>query len=247
MSDGWTPTEWQADLLAVPVEHDVLALAGRGTGKTVAGLFLVLSQAARLGRKCRALFTRRTRTSLKDAWALAAELFTAADPNIRFNAVEGRVDFSNGATCWFGELGDAASLRKWTGFTITLLVVDEVEMHPSPLLIDRLTASLRGAESRLVLLGHGGDVGDYWLMQRYGAEAEPGVPFEVKATGRSTVRLTGDYSSNPHLPSNYADTIMAAAVGDEFLAEAWLHGHLTIASGAYFAGVDLAEIGRAHV
>lgn len=162
------PTQWQRRVMETPEDHDLAILAGRGCGKSAVGFFLLARHAAAAGRGCRALYLRKTRTALRDAIEIAWNIFEAADAGVSFNANEGVWTFSNGAKVYFGELADDAAVRKWTGASLSYVVVDEVQQHASPSLIDRLYASLRLTPGRMVLLGHGGDVGDIWLQIQIG-------------------------------------------------------------------------------
>lgn len=231
------PTLWQQRVLTLPLEHDLALLGGRGLGKSWCLAFLALQTAERLRDGARMLFLRKTLKGTEDFALCCRKLFSAAyGKGASFNQQQGRWTLPNGASLSIHELSDYRSLDRFTGQSYSLVMLDQAEQHSSPELLDMLRGSLRGAEARLVIVGHAGGPGDHWLRSRYVQPSEAWKPFKDPISGRSFIRASGTFKDNPTLSRDYESQIKAATAGDEDLQRAWLEGSFAVSRGAYFSG-----------
>lgn len=238
---------WQARLLLLPEELDLLLAGGRGGGKTFAVLIAILRHAVQYGSAARVLVLRRTYKALEDLMATALEVFTTAyGKAARFNFAERFVKIHGGAYVEFGQLETQADLTKYVGRSFSLLVVDEVGQYPDPRLLETVRGSLRarrGIPCRTLWTANPGGVGHGWLCARFiFSGAEPWKPFTDEATGRQWVVCPSWFEENSYIdPVAYEAQLRAACAHDAGLFESWVTGNWAAASAGAFFGDVLQE------
>ena len=127
MTHSIEPTDYQARVLEIPENYDVLECGGRGGGKTYAEGLAILRHVEIHGAKARELFVRKTFAGLRDFEMVLRELFGAAyGTRATFNSQEHLWRLPNGATVELNQVEGPADLHKFQGRSFTLLCADEV-------------------------------------------------------------------------------------------------------------------------
>ena len=129
---------------------------------------------------------------------------------------------------------------KYMGNSISWLDFDEVQNWSSPKPLNKLRAILRspyGVFCRLLLMGNPGGLLHNYLKGRYIDPAPPFTPIYDKETDSWRVFIPSLLTDTPQLAENdpgYRNRIIAAAVGDQALLDAWLYGKWELGHGGMF-------------
>lgn len=235
-------SRFQARVLTLPEECDLILDGGRGGGKDIGTIFAILRHCEQYGDRARVLYIRRTYKGLADAELNLREVFGATyGPGARYNAAEHVWRLPNGAYVELGQLDSYDAYQKFQGRSMSLLVVSEAQQFPSPALLDLLRSNLRapyGIPLRSLWLANPGDVGSGWFAKRYVFSAEPWIPTVEPTTGRTFIRCPSTYRDNPFIDQErYAAQLRASAPTNPALVEAWLSGDWTAIAGAFFGAV----------
>jgi len=238
--DEVKPTEYQVRVLHLPERWNILLAGGRGGGKTMAALLLLLRHVEQHGDRARVLVVRETYNALRELEDQCDALLALAYRGLaRHNRHEHVFRLPNGASIEFGQLASPGDYGKYQGRSFTLLVADEVGNFASAKELTLLKSNLRGPEDlplRSIWAANPGGRLHTFLHMNFVSAASPWVPFNLE--GETWVVAPSTYRDNPHLDQEgYERNIRAATRGDEALEEAWLRGNWNIAKGAFFAGV----------
>lgn len=235
------PTPFQARVLSLPMEWDLLLDGGRGGGKTYCVILEVFRRAERWGARSRTLITRRTQGALSELEHELLAIFrlrygTAA----RHNANEHVFRLPNGAYVELRNLEGQRDLLPLQGKSFDCIVAEEVGQYADLSLFDFLRGCLRspsGVPCRFIMTANPGGPGHAVIAKRFIFRREAWVPVLDKVSGRTYVRCPSTLDDNPRLPSDYAGQMRAIASVDPGLYEAWRSGDWTAVAGDYFGGV----------
>ena len=241
------PTEMQATMQRVPIDHDLIACGGRGSGKSFGGELVVARDSTVLKERFNCLIVRRSYAGLQElSNSLSRTLSATYGQALSFNKSDWTLACPNGARFELAYLDPSrpqAMLRQ-QGRSRTTIWADEAGQYSDPDMLDQLRATLRapeGTPTRFILTANPGQAGHSWIRQRWVQPAgfpSPGQPvrFYCEDTASSTVYLGSNIGNNPHL--NFDETrrqIEIAAGGDPELLRAWLEGSFEgDVSGSYF-------------
>lgn len=241
-------TQYQNDIVAAPEACNIFLPGGRGSGKSYGMLGMALQHAELYGEHARIAYIRRHRPDCRDFESAARSIFWQAYGDAAtYNSQTGLWRLPNGATLEIGNLETETDLNRWTGRSFTLVLLDEVQQHVTPVLVDRLRACLRsgsGVPVRMVLAANPSGAGHTWLVRRFG-KAVPRRPFQDDS-GNWWISFPGTYLDNDSLHhESYERELRAAVAGDHNLARAWIEGRWDILAGSYFG--DCFEPARSVV
>lgn len=233
-------TDYQEAIVAAPESCNLFLPGGRGSGKSYSQLALALQHAELYGEHARMAYIRRHRPDCRDFESAARTIFYQAyGDQANYNTQTGLWRLPIGATMEIGNLENEGDLNRWTGRSFTLLLLDEVQQHISPVLLDQLRACLRsGADVpvRMVMAANPSGAGHTWLVRRFGA-AVPRRPFQDDS-GNWWISFPGTFRDNDTLhQESYERQIRSAVGGDINKLKAWLDGRWDILAGAYFGDV----------
>lgn len=126
MIDGITPTPYQSTVLAVPEKWNLLLAGGRGGGKSMGALLLILRHVEKYGDKARPLIVRETHKAVQELEEQLDQLLSVAyGKGVRHNRAEHTFRLPNGAIVECGQLDGPNAYKKFQGRSFTLLVIDE--------------------------------------------------------------------------------------------------------------------------
>lgn len=238
MSEALAPTHYQSRMLAVPERWSIVACGGRGGGKTMGVLFLVLRHVETYKENARVLVVRRTYKSLQLIEEELQRLLYSVygQRSVSYNRAEKVFRLSNGATIELGQLDGQADYHKYHGREITMLVVDEWGEWSDNRLVAMLKSGLRSAHGvplRTVYTANPGGPLHSFIHREHVARAPAWHPYE--RDGEWFVNAPSVYLDNPHLDHEDYVRRLRSATSDEALFKAWAQGDWNIARGAFFA------------
>lgn len=235
------PTDWQGRVLSVPEDADLFLGGGRGGGKSMGMLLLILRHVEQLGHLARVLVLRRNFPDMRDLEAEARYLFrTAYGKALSHNAQTHRFTTPAGGVIQFDQYEGPADFHKVQGQSNSLIAVDECGQYPEPGPLDMLRSTLRtkaNIRPRMILCANPGGVGHGWVFQRHVSGCQPWKPYTEPKTGAPFVTAPSVWSDNPHLSADYPTQIEASTSMDPELRKAWLKGDWHIERGAFFGAV----------
>ena len=234
-------------MMRVPLDHDLVACGGRGSGKSK-GLEMVLARDSTILKdKFNCLIVRRSFAGLQElATSLGATLSATYGKPLSFNKSDWTLVCPNGARFEMAFLDTAkpTSVLRLQGRSFQTIAAEELGQWPDPELLDQLRATLRaptGTPTRFIGCGNPGQQGHSWIRQRWvmpaghPAAGKP-VRFLCEDTAKWTIYIGSNISNNEHLPfEEVRRQIEIAAGGDPELLKAWLEGSFEgDITGAYF-------------
>jgi len=235
------PTPFQARVLSLPLEWDLLLDGGRGGGKTYAVILEVFRRAEQWGAQSRTLITRRTQGALSELEHELLSIFrlrygTAA----RHNANEHVFRLPNGAYVELRNLESHKDLLPLQGKSFDCIVAEEVGQYADLSMFDFLRGCLRSASGvpcRFIMTANPGGPGHAVIAKRFIFGRPAWAPVTDPVSGRTYIRCPSKLTDNPRLPSEYGAQLAAIAKVDPGLAQAWIDGDWTAVAGDYFGGV----------
>lgn len=238
--DVISPTPYQAAILNVPEQWNLMLAGGRGGGKSFAAVLLVLRHVEKYGRAARPLVLRETHKAIQEFEDELDRLLGLAYRGMhRHNRADHVFRLPNGAVIECGQLDRPDSYRKYQGRSFTLLVVEEFGNVRERRWVDLLKSNLRAEEGiplREIRTANPGGPQHAYIHMNWISAAPAWHPFDLD--GERWVTCPSTYTDNPHLDhDDYERRIRAACGQDEALARAWLAGDWNISRGAFFAGV----------
>ena len=237
------PTPFQARVLDIPEDHNILLGGGRGGGKSFAMQLLILRHCDQYRRDAKVLITRKR---LKSLYQFAEELrflFRGAyGRSVSYNANDSMFRLPNGATVQLAHCESSTALADVAqGMTYSLICVDEAGEGPPIQTIDQLGLALRGKTPlRVVLAANPGGVNHSTLAERYVLTRTPWIPFEYAE--QDWVYCPSTIDDNPHLPEAYHRNFAILKKTDPALYHAHRHGDWSRIVGDYFQGVWTSDL-----
>ena len=240
--DEITPTRYQANVLAIPENFNVMLCGGRGGAKTTAAIFDILRHCDKYGARARPLIIRESHKGLEElAEDLDHMLTVAYQGGHRHNRQKGVIKLPNGAIISMGILENAKDYRQWQGKSFTYLFVDEAGAIKNNRWVNMLKSNLRAPEGiplREVRAANPGGVSHAYIHQNHILKAPAWQLYELDS--EHWVNAPSTLVDNPHLGDReaYQRRLKAATKGDDALFKAWVTGDWNIARGAYFHLLD---------
>ena len=248
MSDQITPTAMQAEMQRVPIDHDLIACGGRGSGKSFGGELVIARDSTVLKEKFNCLIVRRSFAGLQElSNSLGRTLSATYGQVLSFNKSDWTLRLPTGGVIELAYLDPSrpqAMLRQ-QGRSRTTIWVDEGGQYSDPDMLDQLRATLRapaGTPTRFVFTANPGQQGHAWIRQRWVQPAgfpkpgSGGVRFWCEDTASWSVFIGSNISDNQHLDFEQTRRqIEISSGGDPELLRAWLEGSFEgDVSGSYF-------------
>lgn len=236
---AWKPQPGPQTLL-LQCPYDEIFFGGtRGGGKTSGILGHWANHAWRWGQYARGILFRHTYDELEEVQEQAAALYPKL--GAVYQHVKRMWVFPNKAALRFRYLEHDKDANRYQGRQYTWQGWEELTNWPSPVGIDKVSATLRssnGVRCQWVGTGNPGGPGHNWVKHRFVDPATPFTPHwdSVKKIWRIFIPST--LSDNKILTSNdpgYADRLRGS--GPEWLVKAWLEGNWNIVAGGMFDDV----------
>jgi hypothetical protein len=235
------PSPYQNRVLSVPEEYNVALLGGRGGGKTVALMLLILRSCEMYKEKAKVLVIRESYKSLQDFelkfYGLLCDAY--GHQNVRYNRADHIMSTPDGAQIEFGQLEKPTDVRKYHGREFTLLVIEEMGLLRDAQWVELLKAGMRGDGTvplRVCASANPGGALHQLLQQRYITGKTPWAPYTV---GTETwVTAPSTYLDNPFIRQDDYLNRLRASTADPELLKAWENGDWNIAKGQYFPMLD---------
>ena len=168
-----TPTPMQATMQKVPLDHDLIACGGRGSGKSFGGALVVARDSTVLKEKLNCLIVRRSYAGLPElSNSLSRTLSATYGQVLSFNKSDWTLRLPTGGVIELAYLDPSrpqAMLRQ-QGRSRTTIWVDEGGQYSDPDMLDQLRATLRapqGTPTRFILTANPGQAGHAWIRQRW--------------------------------------------------------------------------------
>lgn len=230
-------SDYQQLLAGIPENYWVIAAGGRGSGKTVGTVQLMVRHATKYPGS-RQVLIRRTYKSMRDVITVLRTLAIALGGG--FNGQEMLARFANGSTIELAQVLAPADLQKLQGKSFSQIVVDEAQFFPEIRVLDSLHALLRGpvgVPTRLIYCCNPGGQAHAQLGKRFIFRARSWVPTTDDDTGKVFVVAPGTFRDNPFLDqAAYEASLRASAAGDDAKLRMWLDGDWSAFQGAIFEG-----------
>ncbi len=144
-------SEFQARVMDVPEDVNLLLAGGRGGGKSYSLALLILRHVAQYGPKAKVLYLRISDPALADFKSLTRELFGKVwGSGARLNETTGVWKLPNGATVELSHLENNASgfatyAQNYQGRSLTMIVVDEVSAYSTDAVLNLIRSNLRAS------------------------------------------------------------------------------------------------------
>lgn len=235
------PTRYQERILRMPEECNLLLAGGRGGGKSVAIMLLMLRHIVQYGPLARVILVRETYEAIEQLYEQFESMVSDAfGPGaVKTNKTEGSFTFPNGGIVRMGQLQEQKHYKKYQGKSYTLLIVDEYGELTNPKWVALLASNLRGPKGvpkRIVYAANPGGAQHGNLHYNYICKAAAWEPFEQD--GEFWAVCPSTWRDNPTIDqADYLKKLKKACGNDEALFKAWDEGDWNIARGAYFGGV----------
>ena len=232
------PTAFQERVLTIPETWSIFLGGGRGGGKTVAALFLILRHCQQYGKDAKVLIVRESYPSIRQLTDDIELLFIQAygRRSVKVNRADHVIRLANGAIVELGQVDSQQAYHRYQGRSFSFIFVDEAGAFADLQWVELLRSNLRAPiVTRVVWAGNPGGPSHLFLHKSFVCKSPPWKPFEHE--GITWVSAPSILSENPHLPKRYADDIRSAARGDDELIRAWQFGDWDIARGSFFASV----------
>lgn len=243
----------QYAFLRCPVE-DVLYGGARGGGKSYGVLGHFPTKAAEafashgMKRSFTGLLLRKTnpefRQLLEEAKRVYAGIAQWESGHRRFQFPDDSV--YGGAQLYFGYLDLEEHADRYQGLSLQWLCAEEAQNWATPILLDKLRATLRssvGGKTYFVMTANPGGKGHAWIKERYVDPAPPNTIFEVandfdgKSYPSKRVYIPSTLKDNKLLMENdptYEARIVASQKDRPDLIRGWLYGDWNISAGGMF-------------
>lgn len=167
------PTGMQRVMQSVPLDHDLIACGGRGSGKSFGGELVIARDSTLLKDKFNCLIVRRSFAGLQElSSSLARTLSATYGQVLSFNRSDWILRLPTGGVIELAYLDPSrpqAMLRQ-QGRSRTTIWVDEGGQYPDPEMLDQLRATLRapgGTPCRFIFTANPGQAGHAWIRQRW--------------------------------------------------------------------------------
>jgi hypothetical protein len=243
MPGRWAPQPGPQAAFVVSPVFEVVYGGARGGGKTDAALGDFARHARRYGAAARGLLVRRTRVALEPTIARARVIF--APEGAVWNTARSCFAWGSGAVLYVRYLDNDADADSYQGHAYSRVYVEELTQFPSPLVVDKLKATLRSAEG--IPCGfratcNPGGAGHNWVKARYiDAGANRIItetftsPFDGSVISMSRLFIPARLTDNPALLANDPGYVARLAQsGSAELVRAWLEGDWSVVEGAFF-------------
>lgn len=224
----------------MPDDVNLFIGGGRGGGKSILALLMLIKHAEQAGVRCKALYVRETYDSLvqieQDFEMLLAQIY---GDKVSHNKTEGLFTFPNGAQVTFGQIAESKHYIKFQGRSFTQIICDEYGTVRQPRWINMLFSNIRGSKDvakRIVLIANPGGAQHGNLYHNYVLKAPPWTPYEKD--GEWWVNCPSTWRDNPNIDAEaYIKKLRTSCGNDEALLKAWDTGDWNISRGAFFAGI----------
>lgn len=243
----WSPQAGpQEALVNLPPDIDEVLFGGsRGGGKTDSAIALALIRGEKWGKKHHAIFFRRELTQLDAVITRAREIGEAI--GWEYKEISKTLTSQQGATIKFRHLERDSDAEKYQGWSVQLIIFEEMTNFPDPKPLMKLKGILRSAHGvPCLFLGtaNPGGPGHSWVKRRY---IDP-VPNGWKPI-EHTDKISNRVSRRVYIPSRLTDNkkltdndpgylARLAQTGSEQLVRAWVYGLWDIVDGAFFDEFD---------
>jgi hypothetical protein len=239
-------TPFQTRVLQIPEPIDLFLGGGRGGGKSMCMVALVLRAIEQYGPRANCVLIKQSYPSLADTEATTRYVFGGAyGSSATYNAASHAWKFPNGGRLTLAQLADPSDLIKFQGQSYSLILVDEAQAYPDMSLLDVLRSNLRaptGVPVRFCLAANPGGPAHAVLSERYVFRAAPWTVFLEPKSQRQFVYCPSTLEDNTAIDrAAYRKQLEASTATDEALRAAWLHGDWSTISGAFFATVLCEE------
>jgi hypothetical protein len=232
-------TPYQQRCLHIPEEINLNLHGGRGSGKTTALLLLIIRHCEKYGEKARPLVVRPTYRGLLSIEEQLLSMLLEIYPKTKHNKSEHIFRLPNGAMIELGQLDSMESYNKFQGrINMTMACADEYGTFAERRYFDLLRSNLRSNSEvplRVIITCNPGGPRHSEIHSEHIAAALPWHPYTHR-DGTEWVHCPGDYRSNPHLPANYVQSLIASANGDPALIKCWRDGDWSSLRGSFFGG-----------
>lgn len=237
------PTQFQERCLLVPEEYNLLLVGGKGGGKSMACILLVLRHIEQYGADAKPLLVRETHKALSELEEeLASALIDVYGQGVKVNRSDHVIRAPNGAVVELGQIDGPLAYKKFSGRSKSLLVVDEVGLMRDKRWIELLRSNLRSSATkpdgspmplRTIWTGNpGGNL--HALLHGMIVQAPAWSAYELN--GEKWCNCISTYLDNPHLGGQDAYLgKLRASTADDALFKAFSLGDWNIAAGAFFA------------
>jgi PBSX family phage terminase large subunit len=224
----------------IDCDSDLALVGGRGGGKSFGVALRIANRVNRYKRQYRGLYLRKTYEGLEDFEEVCQDVFRLHCPG-SYNISKKAWRFDNGGFLKFGQLELDKHYRKYIGKSFMELYIDEAGQFADPVLLDRLLSNIRGPKGvpfSRTILSNPGDVGHWWIYNRYIKDKEIGVAYQDPDCDRTVVTLQSTYRDNPHQNNEeYQSMLLSSTANDEELRRAYIDGDWRISRGSFFATV----------
>ena len=242
------PTQMQSAVMSVPANYNLALCGGRGGGKSVNALFLILAHVQEYGENASVLAVRRTLKSLADfedslLGMMSGMVGTAA---YSYNRNEKLLRF-NGAKITLASIDDARSYDVIQGRSFSLIFIDEYTQFPNEVILRKLRSNLRapeGVPTRVIIASNPGGPGHSRCYLNFVKDRRPFAPYTLDIGDGETedwVTCNSTYLDNEHVDAErYLKKLKEGTLGNEALRRQWINGEWTQASGRMFPDFDRA-------
>lgn len=239
----WTPQPGPQTAFVDSPVFEVVYGGARGGGKTDAALGDFAKHARLYGAAARGLLVRRTRVALEPTIARARAIFGLEGAS--WNESRSCFGWPSGAVLYFRHLADDSDADGYQGHAYSRVYVEELTQFPSPLVVDKLKATLRSAEGApcgFRATCNPGGAGHNWVKARY-IDSGPNEifaetfisPFDGSAVRMTRLFIPARLNDNPALLANDPSYVARLAQsGSAELVRAWLEGDWNVVEGAFF-------------
>ncbi|QNJ03724.1 hypothetical protein SynPROSU1_02128 [Synechococcus sp. PROS-U-1] len=231
---------------AVDTLNTVLLSGGRGGGKSILLIWLIIYFAVINGKGHRGVLIRTDLAGLQKLESLLYDHIPKVLPGSRYFKAKRQWQMSNGAILNLIHQSDASSFNKLQGEDLSHVYVDELTQFPDPQTVLRIRSSMRTSDPSIKTkfiatanpFPHG-----WWCRDYIISKSVPGRIFNCELFGGvETVWFKSTLRDNPYLanPDQYEADLKASAFGDESRARAEIFGDWA-GSAAGFFGTALSE------
>ena len=226
---------------SVDTLNTLLLAGGRGGGKSILLIWLIIYHALLCGESFNSVLIRHDLAGLQKLEDLLLEQVPTLLPGSRYLKAKRRWSLSNGGTLRLIHMDGGEAFAKIQGEDLSHVFWDELGQEADPAVVLRVRSSMRttdpSVQPKFIATANPLGPGSWWIRDYLVSKALPGRIFRCEFFGAAeTVWVKSTLRDNPYLsnPDQYEAELKASCFGDESKISAEVFGDWGQVTAGFF-------------